>query len=296
MTISRAGAFSVALAISSGLMLPDAAAQIAVKVQARSIRPGELVVLTIVPANDAQILHVRVFDRALSAFKVDAKTWQVLVGIDLATAPGTYNVAIDAGSGDAARTTYPLVVKPRTFPTRTLTVDEAFVNPPPEALKQIEQDTRVMNRVWASGATVKLWTGAFVLPVPDPANSRFGTRSVLNGQPRSPHSGADFLSPEGRPVKAPNAGHVLFAGSQYFTGNTIVIDHGLGLFSLFAHLSHIAANVGDDVLPGAVIGEVGATGRVTGPHLHWSVRLNGARIDPLSLIALLGERPAPADR
>ena len=97
-------------------------------------------------------------------------------------------------------------------------------------------------------------------------------------------------------MKAPNAGHVVFAGSQYFTGNTIVIDHGLGLFSLFAHLSHMAANVGDDVLTGAVIGEVGATGRVTGPHLHWTVRLNGARVDPLSLIALLGERPVAADR
>jgi murein DD-endopeptidase MepM/ murein hydrolase activator NlpD len=295
-TIPRASALSVALAISSGLILPDAASQIAVTARARSIRPGELVVLTMVPPAGAQVLHVRVFDRDLPAFKADGKTWQVLVGIDLATAPGTYDVTISADNSDAARTTYPLVVKPRTFPTRTLTVDEAFVNPPPEALKQIEQDTRVMNRVWASGAAVKLWTGAFVLPVPDPANSRFGTRSVLNGQPRSPHSGADFLSPEGRPVKAPNAGHVVFAGSQYFTGNTIVIDHGLGLFSLFAHLSHMVANVGDDVLTGAVIGEVGATGRVTGPHLHWTVRLNGARVDPLSLIALLGERPVAADR
>ena len=108
---------------------------------------------------------------------------------------------------------------------------------------------------------------------------------MLNGQPRSPHSGADFLSPLGRPVKAPNAGRVVFAGSQYFTGNTIVIDHGLGLFSLFAHLSIIAANVGDDVQAGALIGEVGATGR-SPDRTRWTVGLNGARVDPLSLIAL----------
>ena len=295
--MTRATAVLVmAVAISARLVPVGAAAAISVKADARLIRPGELVVLTIVPATEASAVQVRAFDRDLPAFKADGKTWRVLVGIDLARAPGTYNVSISAGSDAAARTIYPLVVASRTFPSRTLTVDDAFVNPPAEALKQIEQDTQVMNRVWASGASVKLWTGAFILPVPDPANSRFGSRSVLNGQPGSPHSGADFLSPLGRPVKAPNAGRVVFAGSQYFTGNTIVIDHGLGLFSLFAHLSSIAANVGDDVQTGAIIGEVGATGRVTGPHLHWSVRVNGARVDPLSLIALLGEKPASADR
>ena len=124
--------------------------------------------------------------------------------------------------------------------------------------------------------------------MPDPANSAFGTRSILNGQPRSPHSGADFRSAAGTPIKAPNAGRVVLAGDRYFTGNTVIIDHGLGLFSLFAHLSEVSVKEGDSVQSGEVVGKVGATGRVTGPHLHWSVRLSGARVDPLSLLAALG--------
>ena len=114
-----------------------------------------------------------------------------------------------------------------------------------------------------------------------------GSRTILNGQPRSPHSGADFNSPAGTPIKAPNAGRVVLAGDRYFTGNTVMIDHGLTMFSLFAHLSEIDVHAGDSVKAGDVVGKVGSTGRVTGPHLHWSVRLNGARVDPLSLLAAL---------
>jgi len=267
----------------------SAAPPISVTAAARSVRPGELVVLTIAPPAGTTSLHVRAFARDIPAFKVSGRTWRALVGIDLATTPGTYKVAIGTGTGEnAASTTYPLVVHPRTFATRTLTVDEAFVNPPSEAVAQIEHDTQTLNRIWAASSPTKLWDGPFVRPVPDPANSRFGTRSVLNGQPRSPHSGADFLSPEGRPIKAPNAGRVVFAGPQYFTGNTVIVDHGLGLFSLFAHLSRIDVHEGDTIATGDIIGNVGSTGRVTGPHLHWSVRVNGARVDPLSLLATLG--------
>src|SRR5262249_28752592 len=128
----------------------------------------------------------------------------------------------------------------------------------------------------------------FVRPVDAPANSAFGSRSVFNGQPRSPHPGADFLSPAGTPVKAANAGRIVLADDLYYTGGTVIIDHGLGVFSLFAHLSAIDVHDGDMVVAGQVLGNVGATGRVTGPHLHWSVRINGARVDPLSLLSVLG--------
>jgi len=129
--------------------------------------------------------------------------------------------------------------------------------------------------------------------VPGAANSVFGTRSIYNGEPRSPHSGADFQGAPGTPVKAPNSGRVVLAGDLYFTGNTVVIDHGAGLFSLFAHLRAINVHEGDSVTTGAVLGELGATGRVTGPHLHWAVRITGARVDPLSLLALLGDSSKP---
>jgi murein DD-endopeptidase MepM/ murein hydrolase activator NlpD len=188
---------------------------------------------------------------------------------------------------DSHKASYRLVVRPRRFPTRTLTVDPAFVTPPPEAAERIERESKELNQVWASPAPDKLWQGAFLRPVPQPANSAFGSRSVFNGEPRSQHSGADFRSPAGTPIKAPNAGRVVIAGPRYFSGDTVVIDHGQGLFSLFAHLSVTNVKQGETVKKGAVIGEVGQTGRVTGPHLHWAVRLNGARVDPLSLLTVL---------
>jgi murein DD-endopeptidase MepM/ murein hydrolase activator NlpD len=113
----------------------------------------------------------------------------------------------------------------------------------------------------------------------------FGVLSIYNGETRSRHSGADFLSPAGTPIAAPAAGRVLLAQDLYFTGNTVIVDHGLGLFSLFAHLSAIEVADGAAVAAGDLVGKVGSTGRVTGPHLHWTVRLGGARVDPLSLLA-----------
>jgi murein DD-endopeptidase MepM/ murein hydrolase activator NlpD len=128
----------------------------------------------------------------------------------------------------------------------------------------------------------------FIRPVPHRANSRFGTRSVFNGEPRVPHGGTDFLSPVGTPVKAPNAGRVVVARDLFFTGNTVIVDHGFGTFSMLAHLSRIDVAEGESVARGRIVGLVGATGRVTGPHLHWSLRVAGARVDPLSALALLG--------
>ena len=246
-------------------------------------------VLAIVTAAPATSVRIRAFGRDLLPFALDARTWRVLVGIDLETAPRTYPVTVEAvGTGAVARATHRLVVVPRRFPTRTLTVDPAFVNPPASALPRIERETAELNQLWANSAATRLWDGPFSRPVPDAANSAFGTRSILNGEPRSPHSGADFNSATGTLIKAPNGGRVVVSGDRYFTGNTVMIDHGLTLFSLFAHLSEIDVHVGDVVKTDDVIGKVGATGRVTGPHLHWSVRVNGARVDPLSLLSVLG--------
>ena len=157
-------------------------------------------------------MRVRAFTRELQAFGVDTRTWRVLVGIDLASAPGTYPVAIDARSGrETIHTTYDLKVEPRRFATRKLTVDEAFVNPPAAALPRIAEETAELQRLWKQSAAERLWTGPFVRPVPGAANSAFGTRSIFNGRPRDQHSGADFISPAGTPIHAPNAGRVVLA-------------------------------------------------------------------------------------
>ena len=278
--------------LAANFVLGGQQAAVSITADSRSIQPGELVVLTMTTAMPVPSIHVHAFDRELMPWRVDDRTWRVLVGIDLDVAAGPHPVSIDAGaSPDVSRTTYPLVVRAKRFPTRTLTVDGAFVNPPASVNERIAAEAAVLERLWRVSSPVQAWPSGFVRPVPDPANSAFGTRSIYNGQPRGAHGGADFSSAAGTPVKAPNGGRVAIARDLYFTGNTVIIDHGLGMFSTFAHLSAIDVHEGDMAAAGQPIGRVGATGRVTGPHLHWGVRLNGARVDPLSILAILG-RPA----
>ena len=252
-----------------------------------TLQPGSVVVMTVESDEPMPALRAWAFGRELAPFPLDERTWQVLVGIDLDVKPGRHAVEIET-AGPATRVIHALTVSPRRFPTRTLTVDPDLVNPPPGERERIAREAERLHRLWAAPAGAKRWEGPFVRPVPDAANSSFGTRSIYNGEARSPHGGTDFLSPAGRPIHAPNAGRVVLAAPLYFTGGTVVIDHGTGVFSLFAHLSSIGVREGEVVKTGDVIGEVGATGRVTGPHLHWSVRLGGARVDPLSLLAALG--------
>jgi hypothetical protein len=265
------------------LLAPQPALQITAR--SRAVRPGELVILSIAEPSSAAAITVRAFGHEVGAYQTGDGDWRALVGIDLDVKPGTHKVTVQAGSAHAA---YDLVVGPRTFRTRTLTVDPAFVTPPESERERIEREAKLLDQVWRSSAAERLWSDAFVRPVPQPANSAFGTRSVFNGQPRNAHGGADFVSPAGTPILAPNAGRIVVARGLYFSGNTVVIDHGLGMFSMLAHLSAFEVREGDRVIAGQRIGLVGATGRVTGPHLHWAVRASGARIDPLSVLELLG--------
>ena len=174
---------------------------------------------------------------------------------------------------------------PKTFRTCTLRVNEAYVTPPPAVEARIAREAAKLQTLM-KGRTPRAWEGAFISPVPVQPSDNFGMRSVFNGQPRQPHGGVDFSSPTGTPIRTPGAGRVVLADDLYFTGNTVLLDHGLGLFSLMAHLSKISVTEGQLVSRGETLGLVGATGRVTGPHLHWAVRLGGARVDPLSLLAM----------
>jgi murein DD-endopeptidase MepM/ murein hydrolase activator NlpD len=161
------------------------------------------------------------------------------------------------------------------------------VDPAAAELERIRTEAARLETIFDT-VTVPDHLETFVQPIPGVAGSNFGTRSIFNGEARAPHAGTDFRGATGTPIAAPAGGRVVLAEELFFTGNTVVIDHGLGLYSLLAHLSRIDAHVGDGVVRGTTVGLLGATGRVTGPHLHWTVRLNGARVDPLSLVALLG--------
>jgi murein DD-endopeptidase MepM/ murein hydrolase activator NlpD len=276
----------IATALALMLAPLPPASVVDISARSRSLQPGELVVVTITTPAAVDRVRVRAFDRDVEPFRVDDRVWRALVGIDLDVKPGTYPVSVDARS--ASHATYDLVVTPRAFRTRRLTVNEAFVTPPPSERERIDREAALLAGLWKSPAPARLWSDPFVRPVPGEANSAFGTRSIFNGKPRNAHGGADFLSPAGTPIQSPNAGRIVLARDLYFSGNTVVIDHGLGLFSMLAHLSVIDVHEGDRVTAGQLIGKVGATGRVTGPHLHWAVRASGARVDPLAVLGLLG--------
>jgi murein DD-endopeptidase MepM/ murein hydrolase activator NlpD len=171
------------------------------------------------------------------------------------------------------------------YPTEELTVDPKFVSPPPESLERIEREQAAVLRVLSLDTTRR-----YSLPLGPPlaslpVSSRFGARRVFNGEARNPHSGADFSAREGTPVLAPADGRVALADDHYFAGKAVYIDHGDRLISMSFHLSEILVRAGDEVRRGQEIGRVGATGRVTGPHLHFALRWRGARIDPTVLLA-----------
>ena len=269
------------------------AAALTITPTARAMQPGELVILNVTSDVLLTALKARAFDTDLTGFQpdiADPKHWRILVGIDLDATLGKHPVVVTGTSADGpVAATYQLTVVAKKFPTRRLTVDEGFVNPPASVMPRITAESKEQAAIWAAPAPTRLWTTLFVRPVPHEANSAFGTRSVFNGQPRGAHGGADFLSPSGTPIKAPNAGRIVLAKDLYYSGGTVIIDHGLGVFSFLCHMSKINVAVGDIVTPAQVVGLVGETGRVTGAHLHWTMKVSGARVDPLALLALLGK-------
>lgn len=285
-----------AFAVAFTLAQPVTAA-LTLTVKARAFQPGELAVVSLTLRETPAAITLAAFGADVPVFRSGDDTWQALVGLDLDLKPGTYEWVAEAvlASG-VVRQTHTVTVVSKRFETRRLRVAPEFVNPPPETQARIEGEALFLRNVYQRSADTRLWTLPFAAPVPDPVNSAFGRRSVFNGEARSPHAGADFLSPAGRPVKAPNAGRVVAARDLFFTGNTVILDHGLGVFSIFAHLSRLDVAEGAVVEPGQLIGAVGATGRVTGPHLHWSLRVGSARVDPMSAIATIGSAPAEGAR
>jgi murein DD-endopeptidase MepM/ murein hydrolase activator NlpD len=261
------------------------AAGIHVSLRARSFQPGEMLVVAVRVASEVDSVRVSAFDRRVPAYRTGPFEWEALVGIDLDQPPGAYRVTAEAGTAGTSAE-HALTVAAKRFPVRTLRVNPDFVNPPKAIQARIARESALVQQVYANPAAGRLWSGAFVRPVPHQANSRFGSRSVFNGEARNPHSGTDFLSPAGTPIRAPNAGRIAVARELFFSGRIVIIDHGLGLFSQLAHMSRIDVEEGDMVDSGQTVGIVGATGRVTGAHLHWGLRVGDARVDPLSLVEL----------
>jgi murein DD-endopeptidase MepM/ murein hydrolase activator NlpD len=284
--------------LAANLVIAHAQGQrpLPVSVSPASIGPGDVVRIDVPGASDERITATLLGQNLTFVFDDARGAWRALAGVDVEAKPATYQLRIRRGG--AVMSTRAIRVTTKRFAVRRLRVPAAFVNPPPEALKQIALDSKTLAAVYARN-TPPQWSGAFILPVDGTPTSNFGTRSYYNGSPRAPHSGVDFMSEPGTPIRASNHGSIALAAPLYFTGNTVIVDHGARLFSVFAHLSAFQVAAGDIVTPETIVGLVGATGRVTGPHLHWSVSLNDARVDPLLFLGEDGEvevsaSPSPA--
>jgi hypothetical protein len=266
---------------------------------ARALQPGEAVVLSVSSQSPLVAVDATAFGQRVAFFPGDRPgEWQALVGIDLDTPPGVARVAVTARSGDGATltTVHSLAVVARAFPTRRLRVDPRFVTPPASALPRIQLEQKRLAALLAVVTPERIWNGPFAPPIDGAAGSNFGARSVFNGTNLTPHRGADFAAPLGAPVRSPNAGRVVLAEDLYYSGTTVVLDHGLGVFSLLAHLSRLDVRSGGVVARGEVVGAVGATGRATGPHLHWTLRIGKAAVDPLSVVAVTARVQTPPER
>ena len=218
----------------------------------------------------------------------NGRVFRALWGFDFESTAGARRVRVEAVGlcGDAHQESWNSKVNPGRFPEQKLTVDPAYVEPPPSELERIREDKEKVARVWAAAPTPRRWGGAFQMPVEAPLRENFGARRLFNGKPRSRHDGVDLAAASGAPVTAPAEAVVALADELYFSGGTVILDHGGGLFTTYFHLSRIDVKAGDRVGAGDPLGAVGATGRATGPHLHWGARLNRARVNPLDLRTL----------
>jgi murein DD-endopeptidase MepM/ murein hydrolase activator NlpD len=210
--------------------------------------------------------------------------WVAVIGIPLEqTAPGTVKASIDLPN--EARRTVELEIEPNAYEEQRLNVDRKYVDPGPEALERIFAEREIINAALKNWRETSLGNVTMTAPVGGRRSSSFGLRRFFNEQPRSPHKGMDIAAVTGTPINAPKSGVVTATGDYYFNGNTVIIDHGQGFISLYCHLSEIDVIEGESVSTGTAIGKVGATGRVTGAHLHFATYLNGTAVDPALLLA-----------
>jgi murein DD-endopeptidase MepM/ murein hydrolase activator NlpD len=237
--------------------------------------PGGVAVLSIAKA-DAPMPTVT-YDGARTWVTREGGQWMAIVGLPLSTPPGERTVNVTLGS---ETTSQKFVVKSKRYPIQKLTLNKAMVDPPQEVMTRIERESAHIKTLRANWRDSDSTNAAFALPAQGRLSSRFGVARVLNGKPRSPHAALDIAIGVGTPITAPADGVVIDTGDYYYCGNSLFIDHGNGLITMYCHLSEFIAKVGDAVKQGQRVALSGATGRITGPHLHWSVFLNGVSVEP----------------
>jgi hypothetical protein len=259
------------------------------KLSAAITPQGSLLMAEVTGAKNAKEITGDWGGRAIPLWTEGAagNTWHGLIGIDLEKAPGKYEWKVSwkntAGQGESCSSF--VTVRTGKFPTENLKVEKQFVQPDPEQQKRAEEDQKKMKVIYDTVTPERLWDGPFRMPLKEVVTGgNFGRRRILNGQARAPHAGVDFPAKTGTPVYASQGGKVVLAENLYYSGNTVVLDHGYGIYTLYAHLSAIEVEPGQSVETITEIGKVGATGRVTGPHLHWGLTVQHARVNAMQIV------------
>ena len=263
--------FAALLLLSAGSQA--ATAEPALPLESRV--PGGIAFIAVPGADLAP--HVTFDGRRCAVIRKENR-WIAVVGIPLAAKVGAHKLKV---STPAETLDVPFTVTDKQYRTQKLTIkNQRQVDPNPDDLRRIQQEQKRSDTALSLFSDSGAPALSLASPVKGVRSDSFGSRRVFNGQPRSPHSGMDIAAPTGTPIHSPAAGKVVESGDFFFNGNTLYIDHGYGLVTMYCHLDSIAVKTGDVVAAGDVIGKVGATGRVTGPHLHWGVALNRAMVDP----------------
>jgi murein DD-endopeptidase MepM/ murein hydrolase activator NlpD len=283
------------LLLAAGGASTPGPAPVAVAVRARAVAPGEpirIVVRADEPLAElsGRFLGAAVFfarDGAVGAAgAAGGETWSgwAAVPLDRKAGAATIDLAGRTVAGAEVVGAHAVTIEKRVFPEERLKVEPKYAEPPKEVQARIERERQELGAIYARRRAVTPPDAAFVKPVPGDATGIFGARRVFNGKPRSPHSGVDLKAATGTPVVAAGPGLVVLAKDLYYSGLTVILDHGGGMFTLYAHLSRIDVKDGAAVEAGAPLGLSGATGRVTGPHLHWGGKVGSEAFDPRALL------------
>ena len=251
--------------------------------------PGGVTLISLGPVSDKRTRPRAWLGEQPVLIAAEGSQWVAVIGLDLASTPGAQQLRVENTQGETSLVSF--TVTPKYYPQQRITMkDSSKVQLSAGDLARVEDELATIQRLkrhWREAADTDL---GFVLPAQGRRSGRFGVRRFFNGEPRSPHTGLDIAVPRGAAVNTSAGGRVLAVDDYFFNGKTVFIDHGNGLISMYCHLDSSAVDAGEAVVKGQRIGAAGMSGRATGPHLHWSVILNGAMVDPELFVAKAGTR------
>jgi len=280
--------FGVVLALLVAAAPAQAHDVLAVRWEPRVVRQGDVAMVFLTGLPDAKTVEGSLAGQSLTFFPY-GDGYAALAGLDLEARPGmaAWRVGVVDAQDRPMKASGRLQIRARKFPVQRLTLPREMVELDAPTLRRVEEESGRLRTLYATITPERLWRGRFTKPVGVPdAGEGFGARRIINGQVRAPHAGLDYSADTGTPVVAANAGRVALVADYFFPGRLVVLDHGLGLYTLYFHLEQAEVADGDRVERGQIIGRVGASGRATGPHLHFAAHLRQTRVDPAVLLQL----------